>query len=331
MDVEQNIKSGKGKMKIYKLKKINHISLILSKCFYKVGWFAPGRWLGYFRQKRTLPFLENAGKELLDKDYSYNAEAIPAEKLPVFFMWFQGENNLPIVIEKCLESIRKNIPDRKIIIITRQNIKEYTDLPDYILQKVDDGSITKTFFSDIARAALLYKNGGTWADAAIYLTKQVPSSYFDKQYYCPAGIISEHKKDFRYLFNGTKGWNVSFQGTNQKGFPLYDFLFHFYCKYFSEYPTHADYFMNDYMMSLFCKHNKQFRDILNNQQENNQREFELALMMNKTLSERTKNKLQKLLDSNYIHKLTYRKNWQPEIHGKETVYSLFLDEKLIIN
>ena len=28
-----------------------------------------------------------------------------------------------------------------------------------------------------------------------------------------------------YLFNGTKGWNISFQGTNQKGFPLYDFLF----------------------------------------------------------------------------------------------------------
>ena len=314
-------------MNIYKLKKINHYSLILSKCFFKLGLYTPGRWLGYFRQKRTLPFLESVGNELLNKDYSYEGERIPLIDLPVFFMWFQGENNLPLVIQKCLESIRKNIPDRKVIIITRQNIKEYTDLPDYILQKVDDGSITKTFFSDIARSALLYKNGGTWVDAAIYLTKQIPDSYFDKQYYCPAGIISEHKKDFRYLFNGTKGWNVSFQGTNQKRFPLYDFLFHFYCKYFSEYNTHVDYFMNDYMMSLFCKHNKQFWNILNNQPENNVREFDLALMMNKTLNSTNQKKLEKLLDNTYIHKLTYRKNWKTEIKKHVTIYGHIIFNK----
>ena len=312
-------------MNIFTLKKINHISLTLSKCFYKVGWYTPGRWLGYFRQNRTLPFLEQVGKELLEKEYSYEGETIPVKELPVFFMWFQGENELPVVIQKCLESIRKNIPNRKIIIITRQNIKEYTDLPDYILQKVDNGSITKTFFSDIARAALLYKNGGTWADAAIYLTKQIPDSYFEKSYYCPAGIISEHKKDFRYLFNGTKGWNVSFQGTSQKNFPLYDFLFHFYCKYFFEYDTHIDYFMNDYMMSLFCKHNKEFWNLLNNQQVNNQREFDLALLMNKTLSSKNKKSLKKLLDTNFIHKLTYRKNWKQQKNGKKTVYSLLIE------
>ncbi|MBR5646580.1 MAG: hypothetical protein IKX23_08090 [Treponema sp.] len=311
-------------MNLYKLKKINHYSLILSKCFYKVGWYTPGRWLGYFRQKRTLPFLEKIGQELLDKEYSYEGRALDSKNLPIFFMWFQGENNLPVVIQKCLESIRKNIPDRKVIIITRENINQYADIPDYILQKVDDGSITKTFFSDIARAALLYKNGGTWADAAIYLTKKIPSDYFDKQYYCPAGIISEHKKDFRYLFNGTKGWNVSFQGTNQKGFPLYDFLYHFYCKYFSEYPTHADYFMNDYMMSLFCKHNKTFWNILNNQETNNEREFDLALMMNKRLNKSNETRLHRLLNNTFIHKLTYRKNWKTEINNSKTVYSLFL-------
>jgi hypothetical protein len=306
------------------LKKLNHISLILSKCFYKVGCFTPGRWPGYFRQKRTLPFLEQIGLELLDKDYTYEGKPLPVEELPVFFMWFQGENNLPEVIQKCLDSIRKNMPGRKVLIITRKNITQYADIPDYILQKVDDGSITKTFFSDIARAALLYKNGGTWADAAIYLSKEIPLEYCEKNYYCPAGIYSEHKKDFRYLFNGTKGWNVSFQGTNQKGFPLYDFLFHYYCKYFSEYNTHVDYFMNDFMMSLFCRHNKQFRELLENQTENNQREFDLALMMNKTLNTKTQNKLEKLLSENFIHKLTYRKNWRPEINGKKTVYSLII-------
>ena len=309
------------------LKKINKISLTLSKCFYKVGLFAPGRWLGYFRQKRTLPFLEKIGKDLLDKDYSYDGEALPVEELPIFFMWFQGENNLPLVIQKCLESIRKNMAGRKVIIITRENILKYADIPDYILQKVDNGLITKTMFSDIARAALLYKNAGTWADAAIYLTKEIPQEYCNKSYYCPAGIYSEHKKDFRYLFNGTKGWNISFQGTNQKAFPLYDFLFHFYCKFLYEYNTNVDYFMTDFMISLFCKHNQKFKNLLENQDENNQREFDLALLMNKALNAKNQQSLKKLLNENYIHKLTYRKNWKKYYNGKETIYNYIITKE----
>ena len=309
------------------LKKINKISLTLSKCFYKVGLFAPGRWLGYFRQKRTLPFLEKIGKDLLDKDYSYDGEALPVEELPIFFMWFQGENNLPLVIQKCLESIRKNMSGRKVIIITRENILKYADIPDYILQKVDNGLITKTMFSDIARAALLYKNAGTWADAAIYLTKEIPQEYCNKSYYCPAGIYSEHKKDFRYLFNGTKGWNISFQGTNQKAFPLYDFLFHFYCKFLYEYNTNVDYFMTDFMISLFCKHNQKFKNLLENQDENNQREFDLALLMNKALNAKNQQSLKKLLNENYIHKLTYRKNWKKYYNRKETIYNYIITKE----
>ncbi len=313
-------------MNIYKLQKINNYSLILSKCFFKIGWYTPGRWLGFLRQKRTLPFLEKVGQELLDKEYSYEGQTLDSKNLPIYFMWFQGENEFPFVIKKCLESIKKNIPERKILIITRQNIQQYTDIPDYILEKVDNGSITKTMFSDIARAALLYKNGGTWVDAAIFLTKKIPDEYFEKQYYCPCGIISEHKKDFRYLFNRTKGWNISFQGTNQKYFPLYDFLFHFYCKYFSEYPTHVYYFMTDYMISLFCKHNKQFCEIINNQQENNIREFDLALMMNKSMTVPNKKRLENLLNSTFIHKLTYKKNWVTDKNGKETIFGYLMND-----
>lgn len=298
--------------------KINTYSLILSKCFYKINFFAPGRWLGKIRQSSTLPFLEKTAGELLTKNYSYyNLEEV--KNPPLFIMWYQGFEDLPEVIEKCIESIKKNIKNRPIILVSRENLKNYCDIPDYIYEKVDSGKITKTFFSDIARAALLYKNGGTWCDAAIFLTKEVPSSYFDKIFYCPCGIKSELKKDFRYLFRKTKGWNVSFQGTKYKKFPLYDFLFHFYCKYFSLYENHVDYFMNDFSISLFLKHNNNFRKILSEQTENNTKEFTLALMMNKTISPKTKCKLQ-FLEGNFIHKLTYKKNWKRGINGKQTVY-----------
>ncbi len=50
---------------------------------------------------------------------------------------------------------------------------------------------------------------------------------------------------------------------------------------------------------------------------------DLALMMNKELNKKTQKKLENLLSENFIHKLTYRKNWRPEIKGKKTVYSIF--------
>lgn len=298
--------------------KINTYSLLLSKCFYKVNCFFMGRWIGKIRQSTTLPFLEKEAKSLLEKKYSYdNLEEV--KNPPVFIMWYQGFENLPEVIEKCIESIKKNIKNRPIILVSRENLHNFCDIPDYIYEKVDSGNITKTIFSDIARAALLYKNGGTWCDAAIFLTKEIPESYFDKIFYCPCGIKSELKKDFRYLFRKTQGWNISFQGSKYKNFPLYDFLFHFYCEYLSKYENHIDYFMTDFSISLFLKHNEDFYKIITEQVENNTQEFTLALMMNKTISSKTKRKLQ-FLEENFIHKLTYKKNWKREINGKQTVY-----------
>lgn len=311
-------------MNIYTLKKINHYSLILSKCFYKVNLYFPGRIIGKIRQNRTIPFLEKyaESKGLFNKTFDYeNLEEV--KNPPVFIMWYQGEDQLPEVIKLCIESIKKHIKNREIIVVSRDNMSKYCDLPDYIYEKVDSGKITKTFFSDITRAALLYKNGGTWADAAIFLTDDIPESYFDKTFYCPCGIKKEIRKDFRYLFQGTKGWNVSFQGSKYKKFPLYDFIYNYYLSFFNDYETHVDYFQNDFVLSLFLKHNETFRNLLNNQPENNINEFLLADMMNQTISEKTLKKLE-FLKNNPVNKVTYKKNWVHEINGKQTVYDYIM-------
>lgn len=307
-------------MNIYRLKKINKWSLTFSKCFYKIGLFSPGRWLGKIRQYYTLNFLENFAidKGLFSKDYKYD-DLEEVINPPIFIMWYQGEENLPEVIKLCIQSIKKRIKNREIFIVSRDNMKNYVDLPDYIYSHVDSGKITKTFFSDITRAALLYKHGGTWADAAIFLSNDIPEEYFNKIFYCPCGIKSELKKDFRYLFRGSKGWNVSFQGSKYKKFPLYDFIYHFNLSFFETYDTHVDYFQNDFVISIFLKNNHRFREILNNQQENNIYEFELAEMMNKKINKKTLKKMNKIKDT-YIHKLTYKKNWVRSKKGKQTVY-----------
>lgn len=93
----------------------------------------------------------------------------------IWVAWFQGEENAPILVKKCLESIRSNFPDREVVILTEDNFKEYVDIPEYILNKLKKGYITYTHFSDILRLELLSKYGGTWIDATVLITsKDVP-------------------------------------------------------------------------------------------------------------------------------------------------------------
>ena len=48
----------------------------------------------------------------------------------IWICWFQGIENAPELVKKCYESIRKNNPDKRIVVITSENISEYVKFPD---------------------------------------------------------------------------------------------------------------------------------------------------------------------------------------------------------
>ena len=89
----------------------------------------------------------------------------------IFWCWFQGLEEAPKLYLSCLNSIKINCKDYKIIIINETNIFDYADFPPYILQKYKEKYITKTHFSDLLRLELLIKHGGTWIDASVLITK----------------------------------------------------------------------------------------------------------------------------------------------------------------
>lgn len=88
----------------------------------------------------------------------------------VWWCWLQGEENAPELNKACLRSLRKNLKDREIVVITNENIKEYIDIPEFIIKKHKKGIISHAHFSDIVRLELLIKYGGTWIDSSVYCT-----------------------------------------------------------------------------------------------------------------------------------------------------------------
>lgn len=85
--------------------------------------------------------------------------------------------NAPKLVQDCYLSIQEYVTDRKIVLITAKNRKEYIVFPDYIEQQYEAGIITHTHFSDLLRVALLAKYGGTWIDATVFCTGGVVPSY----------------------------------------------------------------------------------------------------------------------------------------------------------
>ncbi|MDE7263649.1 MAG: capsular polysaccharide synthesis protein [Anaeroplasmataceae bacterium] len=88
----------------------------------------------------------------------------------IWVAWFQGEDQAPILVKKCLKSIRESFPQKRVEVITKDNYKNFIELPEYIIKKFTKGMITYTHFSDILRLALLSKYGGTWIDATVLIT-----------------------------------------------------------------------------------------------------------------------------------------------------------------
>lgn len=100
----------------------------------------------------------------------------------IWFCWFQGIENAPFIVKKCYESILNNINDRKIILITEKNYKEYISFPEFIQEKIDNKIINGAHFSDLMRLELLLKYGGTWIDATVFCTSNnIPKYMLDSE------------------------------------------------------------------------------------------------------------------------------------------------------
>ena len=113
-------------------------------------------------------YIENNYREILSKEYKNECKDIIDKDYPIWIFWEQVIEQAPEVVKICVNSIIEHNPERKVNIISRDNLEDYIELPDYIVEKHKCGKISYAHFSDIVRFALLYTWGGVWMDATLY-------------------------------------------------------------------------------------------------------------------------------------------------------------------
>ncbi|SFH95972.1 Glycosyl transferase family 2 [Pseudobutyrivibrio sp. OR37] len=136
------------------------------------------------KRRRTNAFKDlNEKISLLDeriypilKKYEYKTTDFsncPIEK-NVFVFWWDGFENAPEIVKRCLASVRKTYSDCRIIEISKENYRDYTNINKIIESDFYKGKISVQTFSDILRFNLLKNNGGLWIDATIFFLDYFP-------------------------------------------------------------------------------------------------------------------------------------------------------------
>ena len=192
------------------------------------------------KHKWIFPYLERKYADIIR---SYKDKEQPpgviADNAPIWICWLQGEENMPFLCKKCLESVRKHRGKHPINIITLDNYVQYVKIPNYILEKVGK-EISLTHFSDILRANLLADHGGLWLDATIYLTQDLPG------YNLPFFSLKQNFPNDKNTVNDWL-WTTFFMG-GVKGNLMHCYLRDFFHEYWKKENRWLEYLLMDYIM-----------------------------------------------------------------------------------
>ncbi len=132
--------------------------------------------------ERILHKLRKKNRSII-AEFTQSYQPQPRERSnKVWFLWLQGLECAPVLVQRCYASLCENLADREIVLLTEKNYREYVTFPATISEKIEKGTITRTHFSDLLRLELLIRYGGTWIDATVFCSgRNIPGYMLDSE------------------------------------------------------------------------------------------------------------------------------------------------------
>ena len=247
------------------------------------------------------------------KGYEYDSHS------PIWVCWFQGYDNAPLLVKKCIDSIKKST-SHPINIITAENIYDYIELPKFIYEKYEKKIISNAQFSDIIRMSLIAKYGGIWIDATVYIPKEIPEKIFQEPFFtCKRNIQNNSGYISGYRW-------TSFINGGCKDCIIHKLVRDLFYEYWKRNDYLIDYLLVDYFIYLAYLENDQARELIDNLQYNNPHIDDYQEIMDLPFDSQ---KYLRLVNSDdtYFYKLSWRMDFkETNDDGKQTFYGHFMNE-----
>lgn len=253
------------------------------------------------------------------KNYNYNADNDGLNYSNyIWVCWWQGLEEAPLIVKKCIDSIKKNAGSHEVIVLTEDNYKDYVTIPKWIEDKKEKGIISRTHFSDILRLELLAKYGGIWLDSTFYCNNVQIDEYFNQK------VWSIKRPDYGHVSVAcgqfaNYSFGCSFEYRNIFGI-IRDLLF----EYWKINNSITDYLFLDYLIIIAQRHCPEVANIFNTISPNNPMCDELYKILNEEYDEE---KWRSLTKNTSLFKLTWKQEFLLEKNGRPTFYKkIILDE-----
>ena len=208
------------------------------------------RAIARLRQKGTLKRVMNVyGQQEVVKKYIDNTDNLLKNNSPIgdtsniWVCWWQGEENMPEVVKVCYRSIKKLSGKHPVVLITEDNLKDYVQLPQFIMDKYAAGIISRTHFSDILRFYLLKEYGGIWMDITNFLTAEIDS-------FVPVDSTFYSYKHITEYNNVSQGLWTSYFNASGKGNIIPSYLYESLVSYWNKTDKLEDYLLLDFIFKL---------------------------------------------------------------------------------
>lgn len=231
----------------------------------------------------------------------------------IWVCWWQGEEQMPEVVKICYASLKAHANGHPVRLITKDNYREYIEMPEWVMEKFDAGKITITHFSDLLRVALLSRYGGFWMDATLYLTgdlpKETPLFFTLKQNAKDDAYVSAYRWS-GYCMGGTSANPIFAQA--------YSMLVN---GYWVKQERLVNYFILDYIYDLLYQSNDQIREMIDGNANNNPDVMFLAEHVNRSFN---KAEWKHVCENTQIYKLSWKQKLCTETKDSKQTYFGYL-------
>ena len=230
----------------------------------------------------------------------------------IWTLWWQGEENAPPLVKACISSMRRNAGNARLVVITKDNCKDFMEIPEYILEKHQKGWISFAQLSDIIRFLLLEKHGGLWLDSTVYVSSPIPDMIFSMPFF------SQHTRPEKMTC-----WvqNNRYHGFIIASLPhakLASFAKAMFLDYWRDHDTLVDYLMIDYIIMTAYREYDDIRREIDSLPWSSERLYDLVHLLDDAYDEKAFGKLE---EECLFSKLDWHRKYRLETGGKETYYS----------
>lgn len=237
----------------------------------------------------------------------------------VWVCWWQGLEQAPEIVKKCVDSIQKNAGEHPVVILTEENYREYVEIPEWLEEKRNKGIISRTHYSDFLRVELLAEHGGIWLDATFLCTGLNIENYFDLP------LWSIKRPDYGHA-SVAGGYFANYSlGCNFSSRKVFEVIRDYLLEYWRINNTLTDYLFLDYLIVLVQKYDEEIKRAFDNIPENNALCDELFKVLGEPFDINIWNELKQ---NTSLFKLTWKQKFLKKKNGKKTFYGMLLDETM---